>query len=196
MKRARELNPAGMYQEILEEYLLTYTSLVDKLEMLNKRIEELAVDEVYAESVHKLSCFLRIKTQSTLSVITQTGDFKRYDSTQQKASYLGLVPGEGSNGDDHNRLKIKKAGNRYLRILLVEAAQAYERAKIGDKSKKLKKCQKGNQQEVIVYADKANERLSHKYYRMVSSKNKCSNVAKVFVPCCKGCSSLIKINLC
>jgi len=181
LKWLRDLKPGGMYQEILEEYLLTYSNLVDKLERLDKRIEELASDEVYAESVHKLSCFLGIKTQSALSVITETGDFKRFGNAQQYASYLGLVPGEDSSGDDQNRLKITKAGNRHLRMLLVEAAQSYGRGQIGHKSKELKKRQEGNSPEVIAYADKANERLRRRYYRMVLSQNKRSNVAKVAV---------------
>ncbi len=181
LKWLRDLKPGGLYQEILEEYLLTYSNLVDKLERLDKRIEELAADEEYAKSVHKLICFLGIKTQSALSVITETGDFKRFRNAQQYASYLGLVPGEDSSGEDQNRLKITKAGNRHLRMLLVEAAQSYGRGQIGYKSKELKKRQEGNSPEVIAYADKANERLRRRYYRMVPSQNKRSNIAKVAI---------------
>ena len=148
---------------------------------LDKRIEELAAGEEYAENVHKLSCLLGIKTQSALSVLTETGDFNRFGSAQQYASYLGLVPGEDSSGKDQARLGITKAGNRHLRMLLVEAAQNYGRGKPGYKSKQLKKRQEGNPPEVIAYADKANERLRRKYYRMVLSYNKRTNVAKVAV---------------
>ena len=66
-------------------------------------------------------------------------------------------------------------------MLLVEAAQNYGRGKPGYKSKQLKKRQEGNPPEVIAYADKANERLRRKYYRMVLSYNKRTNVAKVAV---------------
>ena len=38
LKWLRELKPGGMYQEILEEYLLTYNNLVDKLERMDKRV--------------------------------------------------------------------------------------------------------------------------------------------------------------
>ena len=177
----RELKLEDIYQEILEEYLLTYSNLTDKLVRLDKRIEELAAGEEYAENVHKLSCLLGIKTQSALSVLTETGDFNRFGSAQQYASYLGLVPGEDSSGEDQARLGITKAGNRHLRMLLVEAAQNYGRGKPGYKSKQLKKRQEGNPPEVIAYADKANERLRRKYYRMVLSYNKRTNVAKVAV---------------
>ena len=181
MKWLRELKPGGVYQEILDEYLLTYNNLADKLERLDKRIEELANDKEYAENVRKLSCFLGIKTQSALSVITETGDFKRFATAQQYASYLGLVPGENSSGGDQTKLSITKAGNRHLRMLLVEAAQGYSRGQVGYKSKDLKKRQEGNPPEVIAYADKANERLRRRYYRMVLAQNKRHNVAKTAV---------------
>ncbi len=181
LKWLRDLNPGKIYREILEEYLLTYNNLVDKVERLDKRIEELAAGEEYAENVHKLSCFLGVKTQTALSVLTETGDFKRFVTAQQYAAYLGLVPGEDSSGKDQIRLGITKAGNRHLRMLLVEAAQSYNRGRIGYKSKELKKRQEGNSPEVIAYADKANERLRRKYYRMILSNNKRHNVAKIAI---------------
>ncbi len=45
----------------------------------------------------------------------------------------------------------------------------------------LKARQDGNLSEVIAYADKANERLRRKYYRMVLKNNKKTNVAKTAV---------------
>ena len=65
--------------------------------------------------------------------------------------------------------------------MLVEAAQSYSRGQIGFKSKALKARQYGNPPEVIAYADKANERLRRKYYRMVLKNNKRTNVAKTAV---------------
>ncbi len=181
LKWLRNLKPDGLYGEILQEYLLTYDTLSDKLERLDKRIEELAGDDIYKEKVHKLICFLGIKTQTALSVITETGDFKRFATAQHYASYLGLVPGEDSSGDDQNKLGITKAGNRHLRMLLTEAVQGYCRGRIGYKSKALKQRQNGNDPAVIAYADKANERLRRRYYKLVLEKCKKHNVAKTAI---------------
>lgn len=177
----RSLKPEGLYAEILQEYLLTYDNLTNKLERFDKRIEELASNETYQENVHKLSCFIGVKTVTALAVLTEVGDFKRFASAQHFASYIGLTPGEDSSGDDQNRLGITKAGNRHVRSLLVEAAQSYSHGQIGFKSKALKARQAGNSPEVIAYADKANERLRRKYYRMVLKNNKKTNVAKTAV---------------
>lgn len=102
----------------------------------------------------------------------ETGDFNRFASAQTFASYLGLVAGEDSSGDDKTQLGITKAGNRHVRMLLTEAAQCYARGQIGYKSKALKSRQSGNSLQVIAYADKANERLRRRYYKMVLAKGK------------------------
>ena len=52
---------------------------------------------------------------------------------------------------------------------------------MGYKSAALKKRQAGNTSEVIAYADRANERLRRKYYKMILSKSKRTNVAKTAV---------------
>lgn len=175
------LKPDNIYGEILEEYLLTYHSLTDKLERLDQRIEELADQEEYREKVNRLTCFLGIRTLTALSTIVEVGDFRRFPSAQHFAAYLGLVPGENSSADSQNRLGITKAGNRYLRLLLVEAAQSFSRGQIGHKSKALKARQSGNPPAVIAYADRANERLRRRYYRLTLAKGKRANIAKVAI---------------
>jgi transposase len=177
----RSLKLDGVDQETLDEYLLSYDYLTKKLERIDNRIKELAEDKDYKENVHKLECFLGIKTITALSVIVETGDFKRFASVPQYAAYLGLVPGEDSSGGDQNRLPITKAGNRHLRMLLVEAAQCYGRGQIGFKSKALAARQLGNPSAAVEYADKANERMRRKYYRMTLKNGKKANVAKTAV---------------
>jgi transposase len=181
IKWLRSLQPEALYKEILDEYLLTYATLSDKLERLDKRIEELASQDEYREDVKKLSCFIGVKTHTALSVLVEVGDFKRFATAQQFASYLGLVPGEDSSGDGQTRLGITKAGNRHIRLLLTEAAQCYGRGQVGFKSKELKSRQCGNPAEIIAYADKANERLRRRYYKMVLGKCKKHNVAKTAI---------------
>lgn len=181
IKWLKSLKLEGLYHEILTEYLLTFDTLTDKIERLDSRIEELASQEEYHENIKKLSCFIGVKTQTALSVIVEVGDFKRFASADRFASYLGLVPGENSSGDSQTRLGITKAGNNHVRRLLVEAAQCYARGQAGYKSKALKSRQVGNAPEIIAYADRGNERLRRRYYKMVLSKGKKSNIAKTAI---------------
>ncbi len=177
----KSLKPEALYQEILSEYLLTFDQLSDKLDRLDKRTDELAAKDEYKDSVQKLRCFIGVKTHTALAVLVEVGDFNRFASAEKFAAYLGLVPAENSSGDDQNRLGITKAGNSHVRQLLTESAQCYGRGQIGFKSKELKSRQDGNKPQVIAYADKANERLRRKYYKMVLGKNKKHNVAKIAI---------------
>ena len=181
VKWLKNLNPEALYKEILDEYLLTYTTLSDKIERLDKRIEELAAKDEYRDSVKKLCCFIGVRTHTALSVLVEVGDFKRFPSAEKFAGYLGLVPGENSSGDSTTRLGITKAGNRHVRVLLTEATQGYTRGAVGYKPKALKARQKGNTPQVIAYADKANERLKRKFFKMVLGKSKKHNVAKTAI---------------
>ena len=167
----RKLELRSLLRETLDEYLLTYTQLQEKIGIFEKRIEELASEERYAGNVKKLSCFLGVKTPTALATIVESGDFKRFKKGNVYASYIGLTPSEHSSGDSVVRGGISKAGNVHLRRLFVEAAQSICKGKIGHKAR-----QAGNESEVIAYADKANERMRRKYYRMIAH-GKARNVA-------------------
>ena len=177
----RELEMNDAYREILNEYLLTYYASKDKVERLDRRIEELASDKDYIDKVNKLTCFLGIKTHTALTVIAETGDFNRFKNARSYSTYIGLVPGEDSSGPKKIGLPITKAGNCHIRRLLVESAQSYAKGRVGHKSKELKARQNKNHPEVITYADKANELLRRKYYNMTLRNGKKAYLAKTAI---------------
>lgn len=173
----KSLKMGGILQESLDEYLVTYDYLTDKLKRLEQRIEEFAGEERYREKVKKLSCLIGVKTYTALSVVVEIGDFNRFAKADKLTAFLGLVPGEDSSGEKQRRGSITKAGNSHVRKLLVEASQSYTRGVIGHKSVDLKRRQNGNTPQVIAYADKANERLRRKFYRMTLKNKTNRNVA-------------------
>lgn len=176
LKWLKKLELAAMNQETLEEYLASYDEQTAKIERFDGRIEEIAGQTEYAEKVKKLGCFLGIKTYTALSLIVETGDYKRFQKGNIYAAYLGLAPGEHSSAEKVKRLGITKAGNGHLRLLLVEAAGGICKGAVGHKSKALRKRQEGNGAEIISYADKANSRMRSKYYRLIRHGKK-RNVA-------------------
>ena len=173
-----ELHP--MYRETLNEYMTSYEEQEAKIERYDKRIEEIAANARYKDKAEKLGCFLGIRTHTALSLIVETGDFKRFAKGNTYAAFLGLAPGEHSSSTSINRLGISKTGNAHLRCLLIEAAKSICKGAIGQKSKELRARQNGQSAEVIAYADKANTRLRSKYYRMIRhGKKKNVSVAAV-----------------
>jgi transposase len=181
VKWLKALDLEGILQETLNEYLITYEYSVGKIERLDQRIEELACEERYQEKTKKLGCFMGIKPHTALSLLSEVGDFDRFAKPEKFASFLGLVPSENSSGESQNRYGISKAGNSHLRRLLVEAAQPYTRGMVGHKSEALKKRQKGNDPKTVAYADKANERLRRRYYKMTLNKGVQRNIAATAV---------------
>jgi transposase len=60
---------------------------------------------------------------TSLAFVLTMGDVSRFPRGKQVASYLGLIPSEHSSGGHQRNGPISKQGNRFLRMLLVEAAQ-------------------------------------------------------------------------
>ena len=176
IKWLRSFECTQLHRETLNEYLITFDTLTEKVARLDSRIGELASSEKYREDAKNLSCLLGIKTIAAISVLVETGDFSRFTTAQKYASFLGLVPGEHSSAEDVNRLGITKAGNTHLRKILIEASQGICRGKPGYKSRDLKARQQGCDPDVIAYADRANERMRRRYYKLIS-KGKKRNVA-------------------
>ena len=166
----------GVLKETLDEYLLSYEHAVEKLTQLDARIVEIAETDKYREKVHKLICFKGIKEITALALIVEIGDFSRFIKAKGFASFLGLVSGRLDSGDHNTALPITRQGNTFLRRLLVEASQSFSRAR-QSKSAALKKRQKGCEEAVIAYADKANERLRKRYYKLVLTNKKSHNKA-------------------
>ena len=167
LKWLRSLLFTGLQREILDEYLLSYDCVSEKIRRMDARIEEMAAKDEYRDKVGKLRCLIGIKTLAALSLVIETGDFMRFGSANNYASFLGLVPGESSSSTDINRLPITKAGNKHARSVLVEASQGICKGKIGAKSKDLLARQRGIDPAIVAYADKGNERMRRKYYRMI-----------------------------
>lgn len=171
-----KLELAPIYRETLDEYLASYEEQEAKIDRYDKRIEEIACEARYRENAKKLGCLLGIRTHTAMSLIVETGDFKRFAKGNTYAAFLGLAPGEHSSSTNVNRLGISKAGNTHLRCLLIEAAKGICKGAVGHKSKELRSRQSGQDVAVITYADKANTRLRSKYYRMIRHGKK-KNVA-------------------
>ena len=177
IKWLKSLDLVGIEKETLTEYLVTYEYLTEKINRLDARIEEMASGDKYKDKVKNMQCLIGVKAHTALSMVVEIGDFSRFEKASKFAGFLGLVPSENSSGESTNRYSITKAGNSHLRRLMVEAAQCYTRGNVGFKSLALKQRQQGCASEVIAYADKANERLRRRFYKMTLNKGMNRNVA-------------------
>jgi transposase len=152
-------------QQTFEEYLAQLGELEEACQRIEARIEQIALEERYAEPVARLKAFKGIATLIALSFVVEIGDFLRFATAQQFMAFLGLVPSEYSSGNKRRQGSITKAGNSHLRKLLVEAGWQYRSYHPG--SKRLAKRREGLPPKLVAYANRAGRRLNKKYLRLV-----------------------------
>lgn len=96
---------------------------VTALRMLDERIGRRVDDADVQKQVQALRAFRGIGNLTALCVIAELGDPRRFPSSDQVASYCGLIPAEYSSGEKVRRGAIAHSGNARLRRVVVEAAQ-------------------------------------------------------------------------
>jgi transposase len=77
---------------------------------------------------------------TSLAFVLTIGDVSRFRHSNQVASYVGLIPREHSSGGKQRLGAITKQGNRFLRQLLVEAAQSVNRLDEGFRKQYTARC--------------------------------------------------------
>lgn len=118
-KKARKDLPE-MLQGALEPVLQAIEDLSARITELDREIERLS-EEDYPETR-----FLRqvqgVGPVTSLAYVLTIEDPKRFAKSRQVGTYLGLVPKRDQSGETDKQLRITKAGNTYLRQLLVSCA--------------------------------------------------------------------------
>jgi len=112
--------------------------------MLDEQIAPL--DQAVAESAENHEQARLLMTQpgvgpvTAMAYVLTMGDVQRFRRGKQVASYLGLIPREYSSGGKQRFGSISKQGNRFLRMLLVEAAQVAVRCDPQMRNEYLHRC--------------------------------------------------------
>lgn len=121
-KHAREALAAG-HPELLAELepsLCALDAMSAAVREYDRRIEELA-RESYPET-ELLTQIAGVGVLTALAFVLTAGDPSRFGRSRDVAAYFGLVPRRDQSGEVDKRLRISKAGDAYMRRLLVGAA--------------------------------------------------------------------------
>ncbi len=151
-------------QATFETYLLAVDQLTERLAQLDLKVAEAANQDPYREPVGWLRCFRGIDTLTAACIVAELHDFRRFREPRQLMAYLGLVPSEYSSGSHESRGSITKAGNSHIRRLLIEAAwhHRYKPRVTGP----IRRRRQGQPARILTLADRAQERLYARYWRM------------------------------
>ena len=105
--------------ETLRELHEVIEELNGHIDMLTKKIEKTAKELPQARLLMTMP---GVGTITALTVIAEVGDFSRFKSAKQLASFAGLVPKQRSSGEKVRLGGITHLGSKYLRTAMVETA--------------------------------------------------------------------------
>ena len=158
------------------DYLAAVDGLVARRRALDERLSRLAVEGDWWPTVQRLRSFRGLDPLSALVLALEVGDFARFRSPRQLASWLGLVPSLSQSGESSTQGAITKTGSRYARRLLVEAAWHYGRPpRIGVT---LRQRQDGQPAHVLQIAWRCQHRL-YRLHQLLSQRHKPGNIVTV-----------------
>lgn len=100
--------------------------IADQIADLSTKIEALEKEIVawhrHDETSRRLATIPGVGPITASALVATVGDASRFGSARQFAAWLGLVPSQNSSGGKDRLGRITKAGDRYLRTLLVTGA--------------------------------------------------------------------------
>lgn len=168
-----------LLQRVFDNYLLAIEQIEERVKILESHLEEVAQSAPYAERVGWLRCLRGVDTTAAMIILAELHDFRRFTNPRELMSYLGLTPSEYSSSDRKRKGSITKAGNSHARRILIESAWSYRyRPSV---SGALKKRRDGQPPAVIAIADRAQQRLHKRYFKLTEGYHKPHNVAAVAV---------------
>lgn len=130
-------------------------------------IEKISQTPFYKEKVQALRCFRGLDTLSSMILITEIFDIKRFSHPRSLMSYAGYDIREYSSGGKEKKYGITRAGNRHIRWILTEVCQ-FALMKPGV-SKHLQKRRIGANPEYCEIADRCMMRLYKKGSKLLHS---------------------------
>jgi len=165
-------------QTTFDDYVRTVDAADERIKALDEKIDEIAQTGAYREAVGILRCFRGIDTTSAMIIVSELGDVTRFSSARALMGYLGVTPSEYSSGGREKRGGITKAGNAFVRRILVEAAWHYRHpARVGTALRRRREAKPGW---AIAIAEKCQIRL-HRRYRRLTDNGKSHNKTVVAV---------------
>lgn len=152
-------------QAVFDDYRLALEQVDARIAALDRRIEAKAQEASYRAAVGALRCFRGIDTRTALGLVTELHGIERFSRPRALMAFVGLVPSEASSGERRRRRAITKAGNGHARRLLIESAwHARHKPAI---PAALRQRREGQPPEIVALADRAQQRLHRRYWRLV-----------------------------
>jgi transposase len=154
-------------QFVFEDYRATERMARERMRRLDAELKQCAELSPRLALIVALQVLRGIAFLSAVTIVAETGDFRRFVDARRFMSFTGLTTSEYSSGQSRHQGGITHAGNRYLRHILVQAAHNARYAPALDGA--VKKRLEGVPADLVELALKAQLRL-HRRYRQLDRR--------------------------
>jgi len=117
LRGSDRLRPTSRW--ILDEQLQRLTSLTERIRTVENRLEDLVADDA---GVKKLRTFQGIGLITAAVMRAEIAQFDRFQTGKQLSKFCGVTPRNASSGNRQADAGLIKAGNKQLRMVVIEAA--------------------------------------------------------------------------
>ena len=111
----------GWANTVIGDLLSEVHRLDERITQYDRHIEQIAKESARARQLMQLP---GVGATTATGLVAMIGSGQEFKSGRQLAAWLGLVPGQYSSGGKQRLGRITKAGDPYLRMLLVLGARA------------------------------------------------------------------------
>ena len=111
----------GYANTVIGDLLSEVTDLDERIDQYNQHIKSMAREDSRAAQLMKLS---GVGETTATCLLAMIGNAHEFSNARQFAAWLGLTPGQYSSGGKARLGRITKAGDAYLRTLLILGARS------------------------------------------------------------------------
>lgn len=152
-------------QLVLTELRQALAELEGRVERLKQQLESACKSHPQAPLIQALQTLRGVGPITAATTVAELGDPSRFATARQLMGYTGYGVSEDSSGERTRRGRITRAGNAHFRHTVGEGAWHYARPlRVG---KVLKAKRQGQPPAVVAIAERADERLHRRYWRLV-----------------------------
>lgn len=120
VRNTEELLPATLAPALKPLYV-TLKALQEQIDQHDRTVEQIAKQR-YGKEMQALTQIHGVGTLTALAFVLTLEDANRFASSRMAGAFLGLRPRKSQSGDNDPQLRITKAGDPFVRRLLVNAA--------------------------------------------------------------------------
>lgn len=114
--------PSNDNTKVLQYYIQEYLRAHEQVKLATRLVRELSRDKKFIDRVNLLRSVPGIGLITSMILLSEIEDIKRFKNLDKLCGYFGLVPSTASSGEKERVGEMTNRGNRYIKSAIIESA--------------------------------------------------------------------------